>query len=212
MSCVWMSQSGHSGDGCVLASTLYKYDLRKGDLFVLSWARVRRVRRGSLSSFFSSVTSDLSELSHMSDSIKDDINNVCLSSNHSCGSFYDHTVYRINVTMAIRSLCAGKSNRADYICSDNLKHATDIFIDYIVSLFNSILSHGCVCTYQLSFVYHNTHTKKIHDWTLKPKITLELVHSLVCLANFLKKLSLRSKLNSLAHRNYNLATKLQVLL
>ena len=33
-----------------LASTLCKYDLRKGDLFVLSWARVRRVRRGSLSS------------------------------------------------------------------------------------------------------------------------------------------------------------------
>ena len=25
-----------------------KYDLRKGDLFVLSWARVRRVRRGSI--------------------------------------------------------------------------------------------------------------------------------------------------------------------
>ena len=39
-----------SGDGCVLASTLCKYDLRKGDLFVLSWARVRRVRRGSISS------------------------------------------------------------------------------------------------------------------------------------------------------------------
>ena len=33
---------------CDLASTLCKYDLRKGDLFVLSWARVRRVRRGSL--------------------------------------------------------------------------------------------------------------------------------------------------------------------
>ena len=47
MSCVWMLQRGH---GCVLASTLCKYDLRKGDLFVLSWARVRRVRRGSLSS------------------------------------------------------------------------------------------------------------------------------------------------------------------
>ena len=45
-----MLQRGHSGDGCVLASTLCKYDLRKGDLFVLSWARVRRVRRGSLSS------------------------------------------------------------------------------------------------------------------------------------------------------------------
>ena len=50
MSCVSMLQRGHSGDGCVLASTLCKYDFRKGDLFVLSWARVRRVRRGSLSS------------------------------------------------------------------------------------------------------------------------------------------------------------------
>ena len=45
MSCVWMLQKGHSGDGCVLASTLCKNDLRKGDLFVLSLARVRRVRR-----------------------------------------------------------------------------------------------------------------------------------------------------------------------
>ena len=50
MSCVWILQRGHSGDGCVLASTLCKYDLRKGDLFVLSRTRVRRVRRGSLSS------------------------------------------------------------------------------------------------------------------------------------------------------------------
>ena len=40
----------HSGDGYDLASTLCKYDLRKGDLFVLSWARVQRVRRGSISS------------------------------------------------------------------------------------------------------------------------------------------------------------------
>ena len=31
---------GHSGDGRDLASSLCKYDLRKGDLFVLSWARV----------------------------------------------------------------------------------------------------------------------------------------------------------------------------
>ena len=44
MSCVWMLQRGHSGDG-VLASTLCKYDLRKGGFFVLSWARVRRVMR-----------------------------------------------------------------------------------------------------------------------------------------------------------------------
>ena len=33
-----------------MASTLYKYDLMKGDLFVMSWARVRRVMRGSISS------------------------------------------------------------------------------------------------------------------------------------------------------------------
>ena len=45
-----MLQRGHSGDECDLASTLCKYDLRKGDLFVLSWARVKRVRRGSISS------------------------------------------------------------------------------------------------------------------------------------------------------------------
>ena len=42
---------GHSGDGCDLASTLCSlYDLRKGDLFVLHWARVRRVRWGRISS------------------------------------------------------------------------------------------------------------------------------------------------------------------
>ena len=33
-----------------MALTLCKYDLRKRDLFVLSWARVRRVRWESLSS------------------------------------------------------------------------------------------------------------------------------------------------------------------
>ena len=45
-----MLQRGHSGDGCDLASTLCKYGLRKGVLFVLSWARVRRLRRGNISS------------------------------------------------------------------------------------------------------------------------------------------------------------------
>ena len=38
-----MLQRGHSCGGCDLASTLCKYDLRKGDLFVLSRASVRRV-------------------------------------------------------------------------------------------------------------------------------------------------------------------------
>ena len=36
---------GDSGDGFDLASTLCKYNLRKGDLFVISLAMVRRVRR-----------------------------------------------------------------------------------------------------------------------------------------------------------------------
>ena len=42
-----MLQREHVGDRCVLTSTLCKYDLRKGDLFVLSWPRVRLVRRQS---------------------------------------------------------------------------------------------------------------------------------------------------------------------
>ena len=35
MSCMQVLQCGHSGDGCVWASTLCKYDSKKGDLFVL---------------------------------------------------------------------------------------------------------------------------------------------------------------------------------
>ena len=50
MSCVWVLQRGHSRHGCDLASTMCKYALRKGDLFVLSWARVLLMRRGSISS------------------------------------------------------------------------------------------------------------------------------------------------------------------
>ena len=43
-------QRGHRGDGCDLAYILSTYGFRESDLFVLSWARVRRVRRGSISS------------------------------------------------------------------------------------------------------------------------------------------------------------------
>ena len=39
VSCVWLLQRGHSGNECDLASTLCKYDLRKGDLFVLCWGK-----------------------------------------------------------------------------------------------------------------------------------------------------------------------------
>ena len=45
-----MLKRGHSSDVYDLVSTLCKYDLRKGDLFVLGWTRVRSVRRGSISS------------------------------------------------------------------------------------------------------------------------------------------------------------------
>ena len=47
--CVSVTE-GHSGDECDLAWTLCKYDVRKGNLFVLCWARVRRVRRENISS------------------------------------------------------------------------------------------------------------------------------------------------------------------
>ena len=40
--CMRVLQIGNSGYGCDLASTLCKHDLRKVDLFVLSWARMRR--------------------------------------------------------------------------------------------------------------------------------------------------------------------------
>ena len=36
MKCMRVLQKGNSDDGCDLVSTLCKYDLRKGDLFVLS--------------------------------------------------------------------------------------------------------------------------------------------------------------------------------
>ena len=38
----------YRGDIVVMDVILCKYNLRKGDLFLLRWARVRRVRRGSL--------------------------------------------------------------------------------------------------------------------------------------------------------------------
>ena len=46
--CGCVLQRGNSGNGCELASTFCKCDLRKVDLFVLSWTSVQRVRRGSV--------------------------------------------------------------------------------------------------------------------------------------------------------------------
>ena len=36
-------QRGHSGDGCLSSSILFKYKNSMGHVFVLSWAGVRRV-------------------------------------------------------------------------------------------------------------------------------------------------------------------------
>ena len=43
-------KKGHFGEMCVIASTFCEYGLRKDDLLVLSWARVRRVCQVSVSS------------------------------------------------------------------------------------------------------------------------------------------------------------------
>ena len=39
MLCMRVLQIGHSGEGCDLASAFCKYDLRKCDLFFMSWVR-----------------------------------------------------------------------------------------------------------------------------------------------------------------------------
>ena len=39
---------GHSGYGCLTLSILFKFGRSRGHFFVLSWARVRRVPRGSV--------------------------------------------------------------------------------------------------------------------------------------------------------------------
>ena len=43
MSCGCLLQRGHRGDGCEVASNLFRYVLKKGDSFVLNWARVQRM-------------------------------------------------------------------------------------------------------------------------------------------------------------------------
>ena len=46
--CGSVSQRGHSGDGCLTSSNLFKYGRSRGHLFVLSRARKRWVSRGVL--------------------------------------------------------------------------------------------------------------------------------------------------------------------
>ena len=41
-------QRGHSGDGCLSSSILFKYECSMGNLFLLTWAREQRVALGSV--------------------------------------------------------------------------------------------------------------------------------------------------------------------
>ena len=45
MLCGYVLQTGHSGDGCDLASNLCEYDLRKGGLLCFELGRGRQIRR-----------------------------------------------------------------------------------------------------------------------------------------------------------------------
>ena len=51
-----------------------------------------------------------------------------------------------NVLNAVKSLHMGKADGVDPIYSDNLKHATSsrLFVQYVMYLFRSIMSHGCI--------------------------------------------------------------------
>ena len=46
--CGFDLQRGQSRDGSLSSSILFKYERSRGHLFVLSWARVRRVARRSV--------------------------------------------------------------------------------------------------------------------------------------------------------------------
>ena len=49
-------QRGHSGDGCLCSSILFKYVCSRGHMFVLSLDRVRRVALGSVVSELCTVS------------------------------------------------------------------------------------------------------------------------------------------------------------
>ena len=63
---MWVLRRENSGDGCDLASSLCKYDLRKSNLLVLSLEMVRRVRQGSISDLYSAIGSALLLLTYPS--------------------------------------------------------------------------------------------------------------------------------------------------
>ena len=93
---------------------------------------------------YNSVISDPSRLLNIYNDIIVRVNTVCISDNYSCGTFNDHSISYDNVYNAIRSLQSGTSDGVDDIYSDNLINASHHFIECIMYLFNSIMSHGCI--------------------------------------------------------------------
>ena len=83
---------------------------------------------------YNSVISDPSRLLNIYNDIIVSINTI----------FNDHSISYDNVYNAIRSLQSGKSDGVYDIYSDNLKNASHHFIECIMYLFNSIMSHGCI--------------------------------------------------------------------
>ena len=78
-------------------STLRKYDLRKGDLFVLSWARVRRVIRGSISP-------ELLMGAHIRGILQSRSHN-CLVGSHECPLLFTPSCCSECFLMICRGLC-----------------------------------------------------------------------------------------------------------
>ena len=85
-----MLQRGHRGDGCDLC----KYDLRKGDLFVLNWARVQRVMRRSI----------FSELLMCGGGVR---SILLLPHVARCLETIDVCIWRIFLFMSVVGLCGG---------------------------------------------------------------------------------------------------------
>ena len=93
---------------------------------------------------YNSVVSDPSSLFSIYNDIITGINTTCVSDSQSCRTFNDHIISYDNVLNAVKSLHLGKADGVDPISSDNLKHASRLFVQYVMYLFNSIMSHGCI--------------------------------------------------------------------
>ena len=132
-----------------------------------------------------------------------------MSDNYSCGTFNDHSISYDNVYNAIRSLQSGKSDGVDDIYSDNLKNASHHFIECIMYLFNSIMSHGRIPE---SFLFATIlPLPKNSRLDLKNSNNYRAISLVVYLAKYLTRLLLRNNSNNYLHLVYNLVINVIVL-